>query len=108
MNPYVVGWIAGVATALIPAVGVWFLLPWIRCLVSACPVALGQVIGMRLRGTPVMMICDAYIALRKGGVEVGRHTIDELETLYLAHRGTYTSAESLIAGWEYEIDARSR
>ncbi|UYV13887.1 MAG: flotillin-like FloA family protein [Phycisphaera sp.] len=102
MNPYFIGWIAGVATVLFPMVGIWFILPWIRCFVSDCPMNPGRVVGMRLRRTPVMLVCDAYIALRKSGVDVGPYTLDQLETVWLAHPGLYTTPEALIAAYEQQ------
>lgn len=102
MNPYLIGWIAGVATVLLPMVGVWFILPWIRCFVSHCPMNLGRIVGMRLRRTPVTLLCDAYIALRKSGVDVGSRTLDQLETLWIAHPGLYTTPEALIEAYEQQ------
>jgi len=106
LNPYVIGWIAGVATVLLPIVGVWFVLPWIRCFVSDCPMNLGRVVGMRLRRTPVTLLCDAYIALCKSGVDVGPHTLDELETAWLAHPGLYTTPEMLVEAVEHQHSSR--
>lgn len=100
MNPYLIGWIAGVATVLLPMLGVWFIMPWIRCYLSGCPMKFGRVTGARLRRTPVGLLCEAYVALNKSGVDVGPHTLDELETIWLANPGLYTTAEGLIQAFE--------
>jgi hypothetical protein len=55
---------------------------------------------MRLRRTPVTLVCDAYIALRKSGEDVGPATLDQLETAWLAHPGLYTTPEALIEAYE--------
>ncbi len=102
MNPYLIGWITGAGTVLVPIIGIWFILPWIRCFVCHCPMDLGRVVGMRLRRTPVTLLCDAYIALRKGGVDVGPATLDQLENIWLAHPGLFTTPEALIEAYERE------
>ena len=54
--------------------------PWMRALLSGEPVALFSIFGMRLRGNPPNLLIDAYIVLRKRGVDT---TISEIENTYI-------------------------
>lgn len=81
-----VGWV-------IVGVAFFFVRPWFRCLLSGAPVSLMSLLGMRLRGQPVTLLCDAMIAL----VQSGRPTrMPEVEKYYLIHKGRIVTAEDLI------------
>ena len=64
-------------------VAFWFMFLnlWVRALLAGARVPLVHLLGMQLRGTKPRVIVDAYLAARKGGVDV---SVDELETHALA------------------------
>jgi uncharacterized protein YqfA (UPF0365 family) len=55
---------------------------WRRAMLSGIPVSFGDVLGMRLRGTPPGLVVDAAVALDKRGLSV---SIREVEAAYLAY-----------------------
>src|SRR2546430_5679718 len=54
---------------------------WLRARIANAPVAMGKMIGMRLRRVPVGLIVDNRITAVKAGIEVAS---DPLEAHYLA------------------------
>ena len=57
--------------------------PWLRMILSGGRASFVYVLGMRLRGTPVALVTDAYISLVQRGESV---TLREVESQYIAHR----------------------
>lgn len=68
-------------------------LPWTRSFLFGLPVSFLSLLGMRLRGTPPMMIIDAYVVLRHSGVNV---TPRDVELVYTANRDDITTSSDLI------------
>ena len=62
----------------------FILTPWRKALTSGAPVPLLCIVGMRLRGNPPMLLIDAYIKLRKMGVDV---SIAIVEVVYITNKG---------------------
>src|SRR5688500_15427876 len=87
-----------VAGLIILLFGFVFLLllarPWIRAAASGCPVSLLSILGMRLRGSPPSLVVDAYIALRRSGVNA---TIADVEGVYIDKRTRVRSRDDLVA-----------
>ncbi len=67
--------------------------PWLRAFLLGTPVSLVQLIGMKLRGTPLGVVTEAYSTLKRRG-EVQK--ISEVELFYLDHRTKVTIAEDLV------------
>src|SRR3954464_6188487 len=68
--------------------------PWMRCFLCGLPVPLMSILGMRLRSSPVNLLCDAAIAL----VQSGRPTtIQEVETLYLKNKGRILTMADIVS-----------
>lgn len=76
------------------AIFLHFLGVWIRALMSGAKVALGQLIGMKLRNVRPALIVDARIRLVKAGLELGT---DPLEAHYLAGGDVINVVNALIA-----------
>ena len=90
---FLTGYIAGLATLLIFWIAGFVLGPWSRALTSGAPVPLMGIVGMRLRRSPPHLLIDAYVRLKKKGVN---QTMDKLETLYLTHRDDIQTAGDLV------------
>jgi uncharacterized protein YqfA (UPF0365 family) len=76
--------------------GVFFFLiprPWLRAWSSGAPVTALSIVGMRLRGNPPILLIDAYIALKRAGVET---SIREIEGTYIDHRTRVRNRDELI------------
>jgi uncharacterized protein YqfA (UPF0365 family) len=67
--------------------------PWVRSLLSGAPVPMFALLGMRLRGTPVRLVCDAYVELLHRGASV---TVTDIERAYLANRSRVRNARDLV------------
>jgi uncharacterized protein YqfA (UPF0365 family) len=66
--------------------------PWMRATASGAPISLFSVLGMRLRGSPPLLIVDAYILLKRSGVGV---TIADVESAYIAHKTRVRTRDDL-------------
>lgn len=55
--------------------------PWLQCFMSGVPVSAIQILGMKLRKSPVQKICELKIMATQAGVEIGWA---ELESAALA------------------------
>jgi len=53
--------------------------PWLRCRLEGLPVDVSRLIAIRLRNIPLNKFIDAYITIRKWGIEI---SLAELETEY--------------------------
>jgi uncharacterized protein YqfA (UPF0365 family) len=67
--------------------------PWLKCFLSGSEVTGLQILGMRLRGTPVDIVTDAQIALIHGGI---RMHIGRVESAYLSERDRVRTAADLV------------
>lgn len=94
---FIVGFIAGVvATVLVFLVfglGFAVIRPWIRLKMSGGRGSLLHIMAMRLRGTPPMMIVEAYTSLLHSGEEV---RLMEVESTYVANRTKIMDARDLL------------
>jgi uncharacterized protein YqfA (UPF0365 family) len=67
--------------------------PWLRAFLLGTPVPLVVLVAMKLRGTPLHVVTEAYSTLKRRG-EVQK--ISEVELFYLDHRSKVTIAEDLV------------
>jgi hypothetical protein len=81
-----------IATIVVIAVFAALTRPWLRGFLYGAPVPLIHILAMRLRGNPPMMLIDAYIALRRSGIET---TIAEVENIYIDCRTRVRDAGDL-------------
>lgn len=92
-SAFVVGVLVG-AGIVLAGLGFFFLIwPWIRALLSGAHVPFFYFVAMRLRGTPVTLVVDAYVSLRKAGRDV---PLALVEATYVAERGTIQSERELV------------
>ncbi len=66
--------------------------PWIKAILTSCPVGLMNIIGIRLRGNPVNLLIDAYIILRKSGHDTAMGVV---ECIYINNRLKIKTPEDL-------------
>jgi len=66
--------------------------PWLRAVLSGGQVSLMSIIGMRLRGSPAVLLVDTYLMMLHQGEQT---SILMVESVYLANRDKVTDAESL-------------
>jgi uncharacterized protein YqfA (UPF0365 family) len=67
--------------------------PWLRAAASGAPVSIFSVLGMRLRGNPPILLVDAYVALRRAGVNA---SIADVEGAYIDHRTRVRTHDDLV------------
>jgi uncharacterized protein YqfA (UPF0365 family) len=81
--------------ALIVSIAVVVLVgrPWLRAFLHATPVALLQIVGMRLRGTPPSILIDAYIKLKRANIST---TIGEVENAYIDAKNRIATSNELV------------
>ncbi|MFM8891177.1 MAG: flotillin-like FloA family protein [Planctomycetia bacterium] len=74
--------------------GVFFavLRPWLRAFLYGTPVSMLHIVAMRLRGNPVGLVIDAYVSLRRRGVDV---SCMDVERAYIDGRNRIFSADDL-------------
>lgn len=68
--------------------------PWLRLVFRGGLVSLTYFIGMRLRGTPVNLVIDAYTSLLHSGANV---TLRDVEAHYVANQTRIMTARELIS-----------
>lgn len=66
--------------------------PWIKAALSACPVGLMNIVGIRLRGNPVNLLIDAHIILCKSGHDIHMGIV---ECAYINNRRKIKTPEDL-------------
>ena len=97
-NNFIAGFIVGVAVTFLAFVvlGVGFLIvrPWFMLKLAGGRGSLLQIVGMRLRGTPVSMIVEAYTALLHSGETLH---LRDVESTYIAQRGKIINVQDLIS-----------
>jgi uncharacterized protein YqfA (UPF0365 family) len=91
---FALGVAAAILTMFVATFSFGFVRPYLRGFLSGAPVSLISLIGMRLRGSPVNLLLDAFIALRQAGF----HHIQmrDVESLYLIHRGRIVTMQDLV------------
>ena len=67
--------------------------PWLRALLYGTPVSVFQIMQMRLRGNPPMLLVQAYIKLRRAGMPV---TIRDVEAAYVDAKTRISTTEQLV------------
>jgi len=67
--------------------------PWFRAFLHGTPVALVQIVAMRLRGNPPSILIDAYIALKRASIST---TIDEVENAYIDAKNRIVTSDDLV------------
>ena len=77
--------------------------PWLRAFLHGTPVSMLQIVAMRLRGNPVGLVIDAYIALRRAGVEVSCATV---ENTYVNGRNGIRTSDDLVRSVEKAVPPR--
>ncbi|MEX0613159.1 MAG: flotillin-like FloA family protein [Pirellulales bacterium] len=82
------------AIILVGVSGLFLMRPWLRAAASGAPVSMMSILGMRLRGNPPEMLIDAYIALKRAGVNAN---ISGVEGVYIDSRTRVRSRDDLIA-----------
>jgi len=83
----------GVFLAVILAMFVLLVRPWMRAFMSGAPISLFDVVGMRLRGNPVTLLIDTYLMLKWKQIPA---TIAEVERCYMENRNIEPSSEELM------------
>lgn len=82
------------AVLLFILMGLLFFLvrPWVRIKFKGGSVGLMAIVGMRLRGTPIQLLEDAYISLIHSGARVNWR---EIESQFLANQKEIRTAQDL-------------
>jgi hypothetical protein len=106
MNPaiaFALGYVACMLTLAPLAIAWWIAGPWLRVFLSGGRASLIGIIGMRLRGSPVRLVLDAYLALVQQGKQV---TLAEVESAYIANRARIFTPADLLGFFPREAEAR--
>ena len=94
---FLIGFAFGATTMILIMVlfslGFLVLRPWIRMKLMGGHGSLIQILAMRFRGTPPMLIVNAYTTLLHCGLKVSLH---EVESQYVANRALLIEARDLI------------
>jgi uncharacterized protein YqfA (UPF0365 family) len=79
---------------LVPLAILWWIVgSWMRVFLTGGRASIFSIVGMRLRGSPVPLILDAYLAL----VQKGQHaTLAQVESTYIANRSRVFTAADLL------------
>ncbi|MCJ8332206.1 MAG: flotillin-like protein FloA [Lentisphaeria bacterium] len=80
----------------------YFFTTWIRAYMSGCRVTILNLIGMRLRKVSPLLIVEALIRVKKGGLD--DISTDELEAHYLAQGNVLAVVDALIAASRADLD----
>lgn len=73
--------------------------PWLRAFLAGGHVSLFDIVGMRMRNTPVNLVLDTYITFVQRGEKV---PLADIERCYLARRGRIMDCHDLIRQVEAE------
>ncbi len=92
-----VAFVAGIlcSCVFLFAIGLFFLFfrPWLQLVLAGGRGSLFQLLAMRLRGTPVRLVVEAYISLLHQGEKV---RLADVESQYVAHRYAIRDAQTLM------------
>ncbi len=91
---FIAGYLACIVTLLPLALFFYLFRPWLQGFLSGAPISILQLIGMRLRQTPVRLVMDAYRALIHSGTSVNAKTV---ESVYIANHLRITGPADLIS-----------
>lgn len=78
---------------LVVIVFISFLRIWLKAMMSAVPIPIFRIIGIKLRGNPAHLLVDAHILLAKQNVPA---SLDETEFTYMENRNRVHSTEDLV------------
>ncbi len=67
--------------------------PWLQVMLSGGKASVFQILAMRLRGSNVRLITEAYIMLVQRGQKV---TLSQVESQYLARKNTIMDSQDLM------------
>lgn len=89
--------VIGIVFLVFIFLAIWIVKPWLRSFLSGGKIALFQIVGMRLRRSPVDMLIDAYITFVQRGEPIRMNVI---ESHYIAHQNRIHSTNDLIDSLE--------
>ena len=104
----VAGLVVGIILAVLAVLVFFVVVPfsiWFRALVSGAPIAMGKLVGMRLRKIKIGMIVEAYITGKKAGLDI---KINELETHYMAKGDVQKVVNALISAHSANIELSTK
>ena len=90
---FVAGYLACIVTLLPLALFFYLLRPWLQGFLSGAPISVLQLLGMRLRQTPIRLVMDAYRALIHSGTMVDSKTV---ESVYIANHHRILGTADLV------------
>ena len=99
MSPWAADWfVVGMAAGAVGMFGftLWIVTirGWRHATFSGAPLPLPMILGMRLRGSPVDLIVDTHVALRKRGHDI---EVQLVEKTYLANRSERMDVMTLVS-----------
>jgi uncharacterized protein YqfA (UPF0365 family) len=95
------GIICGMTLLAAPLFVFWLAAPWFKCFLSGGPVSIFQIVGMRLRGTPVALVTNAHLALVQSGQP---SEVRHVESTYIANRHRIRDEGDLIGLLKSSLD----
>lgn len=93
MAAFVAGYLACIVTLVPFAIFLFLFRPWLQGFLAGAPISVLQLLGMRLRQTPIRLVMDAYMSLIHRGASVDAKTV---ESVYIANRHGILGAEDLV------------
>ena len=79
--------------------------PWFRSFLYGNPVSATDIVAMRLRGNPPMLLVNAYITLQRAGIPV---TIKDVENAYIDARSRIATSDDLVQVVKSRSDLNDR
>lgn len=67
--------------------------PWLQVMMSGGKASVFQILGMRLRGSDVKLVTDAYIMMVQRGQKV---SLSEVESQYIARKNVIMNSQDLV------------
>jgi uncharacterized protein YqfA (UPF0365 family) len=101
---FLAGVVVGVAGVSLLLLVVRFFRPFLYAKLSAAPVSMATIVGMRLRGHDPKFLIDAYVKLVQTGHET---SISVVESCYIANKNRITDVDTL-AGMVPEYDRKMK
>jgi len=102
MNKQVIFLLGAMLGVVLVVGGYWtytLIRPWFRTLAAGEAIPFPQIVALRLRGNPPDLLVDAYITLKKLGVQV---TMPSVEATYVAKRNSIHEAYDLVQEMQSE------
>ena len=97
----VIAVVLGIVVFILILIFMSFARIWIRALMSGVPISILDIIGMKLRKVPPLLIVDAKILAAKAGIDI---STNELETHFLAGGDVNKVIKALIAAQKANVD----